>query len=61
VGPSVRPDKRKWKGLVSVLGPKGLGRLEAQLGSAWLHESARPAAHQADSVLGLARHVGRLT
>jgi hypothetical protein len=61
VGPSVRPGKRKRKrGHGSVLGQKVLARLKAQPGSAWLHGSARPAAQQVGSVLGLARRVGQL-
>jgi hypothetical protein len=62
VGPSVRLGKRKRKGKGSARfwAQRGLSRLEAHPVSAWLHGSARPAAQQADSILGLAGHVGRL-
>jgi hypothetical protein len=58
-GASVKPGKIKRKGLSSILGPKLLGQLKAQPSSAWIHGSARPAAQQAGSILGLARRVGR--
>jgi hypothetical protein len=55
VGPSVRPGKVRIKGPGSILVPKGVGTARAQLGSAWLHGSAWPAAQKAGSVLGLGR------
>jgi hypothetical protein len=59
-GPRSGRVKEKEKGYGSVLGPKGVGPAQGPTRLGWLHGSARPAAQQAGSVLGLARRVGRL-